>query len=167
MFSKTLYFRWDEFRHRYMPTCMLPEEHDIRLTPKQGRGTCEIAAWLSVEFSLHSINEMINALRDLSSSRVPNGNFGLGNGNWTLVTGEYVFICSEYIRPRPVLMTTEQALYILEQYKSFLERNHKKRHPPEPIDVEFIAEGQEAIDMYNALDGTHGSPFDTDEPIMD
>ncbi|MCX8579093.1 hypothetical protein J3U35_06520 [Gilliamella sp. B2717] len=38
---------------------------------------------------------------------------------------------------------------MLEQYKAFLEGDYNDpNNPPDPIDVEFIAEGQEAIDIY-------------------
>lgn len=48
----------------------------------------------------------------------------------------------------------------MEQYKVFLEEDYNDpNNPPDPIDVEFIAEGQDAIDMYNGLEGSHLVPY--------
>ena len=77
-----------------------------------------------------------------------------------LITGNYVFIGTEYVEEQQVIMTKEQLLYVLEQYKAFLEGDFKDpNNPPDPIDVEFIAEGQEAIDIYNGLPNSHLVPY--------
>lgn len=86
--------------------------------------------------------------------------FGIGNAHWVLITGNYVFIGTEYVEEQQVIMTKEQLLYVLEQYKAFLEGDFKdSNNPPDPIDVEFIAEGQEAIDIYNGLPNSHLVPY--------
>ena len=68
--------------------------------------------------------------------------FAVGNAHWVLITGDYVFIGTEYVEEQQVILTREQLLYILEQYKAFLEGNDEDpNNPPASIDVEFIAEG--------------------------
>ena len=157
MKNRKIYFYWIDFYENFRPSGMLPEEN-IRYTPKQGNGVCEIAAWLGndLQYSINSVNIWINNLTDLANSRAPDGMFGVGNAHWVLITGDYVFIGTEYVERQQVILTREQLLYILEQYKAFLEGNYEDpNNPPAPIDVEFIAEGQEAVDLYNSLEGSH------------
>lgn len=159
MLNKKIYFIWKDGEYRMSAT---REEEDIRYTPKEGYGICEIGSWLTTDLptGINSVNIWINNLIDLENSRAPDGMFGIGNAHWVLVTGDYVFIGTEYVEEQQVIMTREQILYVLEQYKSFLEGNYKDpNNPPDPIDVEFIAEGQEAIDIYNSLEGTHQVPY--------
>ncbi|WP_218964610.1 hypothetical protein, partial [Snodgrassella alvi] len=70
------------------------DDENIRYTPKQGYGVCEIADWLWTElgFSINSVNIWINNLTDLENSRAPDGMFGIGNAHWVLIKGDYVFI---------------------------------------------------------------------------
>ena len=146
----------DSYKEFY-PSGMLPEEN-IWYTPKQGNGVCEITAWLGneLQYSINSVNIWINNLTDLANSEAPDGMFGVGNAHWVLITGDYVFIGTEYVEEQQVILTREQLLYVLEQYKAFLEGNYEDpNNPPAPIDVEFIAEGQEAVDLYNSLEGSH------------
>ena len=123
-----------------------------------GFGAREIADWLRVDiqYSINSVNIWINNLTDLANSRAPDGMFAVGNAHWVLITGDYVFIGNEYVEKQQVILTREQLLYVLEQYKAFLEGNYEDpNNPPAPIDVEFIAEGQAAVDLYNSLEGSH------------
>jgi hypothetical protein len=127
-----------------------------------GFGAREIADWLASDLptGINSVNIWINNLTDLENSRAPDGWFGIGNAHWVLITGDYVFIGTEYVEEQQVIMTREQLLYVLEQYKAFLEGDYNDpNNPPDPIDVEFIAEGQDAIDMYNGLEGSHLVPY--------
>ena len=157
MKNRKIYLYWTDFYDEFCPSGMLPEEN-IRYTPKQGYGVCEIACFLldEIQYSVNSVNIWINNLTDLANSRAPDGMCGVGNAHWVLITGDYVFIGTEYVEEQQVILTREQLLYVLEQYKAFLEGNYEDpNNPPAPIDVEFIAEGQEAVDLYNSLEGSH------------
>lgn len=67
---------------------------------------------------------------------------------------DLVFICCEYVEEQKVIMTIDQLLYILMQYKEFLEGNYNDpANPPASLDIEFIAEGKDALDMYCKLTG--------------
>jgi hypothetical protein len=159
--NRLIYYWWIPDYKKFSPSGREYSEN-MRFAPKQGRGVCEIASWLSTElqYSINSVNIWINNLTDLEHSRAPDGMFGIGNAHWVLITGDYVFIGTEYVEEQQVIMTREQLLYVLEQYKAFLEGDYNDpNNPPDPIDVEFIAEGQEAIDMYNGLEGSHLVPY--------
>lgn len=159
MINKKMYFIWHEGKYILSGTT---EDEDIRNVPKQGYGICEIAAWLATDLptGIDSVNVWINNLTDLENSRSPNGMFGIGNAHWVLATNNYVFIGTEYVEGQQVLINKEQLLFILRKYKGCLEGIYKDRYnPPEPINVELIAEGQEAIDLYNGLEGSHQVPY--------
>ncbi len=124
-----------------------------------GYGSRELAGWLSddIQYSLNSIDIWINNLTNLPSSRAPDGFFGMGNAHWVMVTKNMVFIANEYVQEQRVLLTIDQLLYILEQYKAFLGGNYTDPDfPPKPIDVEYIAEGEEAMRIYATLKDSHG-----------
>ncbi|WP_241587751.1 DUF5376 domain-containing protein [Rosenbergiella epipactidis] len=161
MKNRKIYLFWIDDYKNFYPSGMLPGEN-IRYTPKQGYGVCEIAAWLGndLQYSVNSVNIWINNLTNLENSRAPDGMFGIGNAHWVLITGDYVFIGTEYVEEQQVIISREQLLYVLEQYKTFLEGNYKDpNNTPDAIDLEFIAEGQEAIDLYNGLEGSHLVPY--------
>lgn len=158
MISRRIYYWWAPEYKKHTPSGREPGEN-IRYAPKQGYGICELASWLSgdIQYAPHSVDIWINDLTNLSSSRAPDGFFGMGNAHWVMVTQDKVFIACEYIEEQRVLLTTEQLLYVLEKYRAFLGGNYSDPNfPPEPIDVEYIAEGKEAMELYAALEGSHG-----------
>nr|WP_282554504.1 hypothetical protein [Providencia sp. G1(2023)] len=63
----------------------------------------------------------LNNLTNLESSQAPDGFFGIGNAHWVMVTNNLVFIACEYVKEQRVILTVEQLIYILEQYKEFLQ----------------------------------------------
>lgn len=76
-----------------------------------------------------------------------------------MVTQGKVFIGCEYVQDQQVLLTIEQTLYVLEQYRSFLEGSYTKDYSPEPIDVEYLAEGHDAATQYASLEGAYCLPY--------
>lgn len=128
---------------------------------KAGYGASEIAAWLSSDFpnGINSIDIWIKNLISLGSGITTDGNFGMGNAHWVMVTQDRVFIGCEYVEEQQVLLTIEQILYVLGQYRLFLEGSYTKDFPPEPIDVEYLAEGRDAITQYESLDGAYCLPY--------
>lgn len=125
-------------------------------------GAGAIAAFLGAEiqYSTHSIDIWVNNLTDLEHSRAPDGDFGEGNAFSIFITGDYVFIGTQYAEESQVLMTRAQFLHALEQYRVFLDGDYEDpENPPAIINVEFIAGGQEAVDMYNNLPNSHGVPY--------
>ncbi|NCH65293.1 hypothetical protein EHJ11_21080 [Cronobacter turicensis] len=160
MYSRKIYLRWSNFNEQFIPTALGPGE-DLRCVPKQGYGASEIAAWLSSDFpnGINSIDIWIKNLINLGSVITTDGNFGMGNAHWVMVTQDRVFIGCEYVEEQQVLLTIKQTLYVLEQYRLFLEGSYTKDFPAEPIDVEYLAEGRDAITQYESLDGAHCLPY--------
>lgn len=160
MYSRIIYLRWSNFSEKFVPTALAPSE-DVRYAPKQGYGVSEVAAWLSSDFpnGIYSIDIWIKNLTKLASGTTTDGNFGMGNAHWVMVTQNRVFIGCEYVEEQQVLLTIEQTLYVLEQYRLFLEGSYTKDFPPEPIDVEYLAEGKDAIIQYESLDGAYCLPY--------
>lgn len=126
-----------------------------------GYGAREISGWLSndIQYGLHSVDNWIKKLNDLASGKTTDGNFGIGNAHWVMVTKDKVFIGCEYVEEQQVLLTIEQTLYVLEQYRSFLEGAYTKEHPPEPIDIEYLSEGKYAVAQYESLEGAYCLPY--------
>ena len=124
-----------------------------------GYGTREIAAWLiceihgksSVDIWLYNINKVRN---DDSCD----GDFGIGNAHWVFLTNNHAMIFCEYDEESKVLLSFDQLEFILEQYKISL--SFKKNEEPNPMDIEYIAEGDEAVRIYSSLDGAHTYPFE-------
>lgn len=151
MIDKKIYFIWDGGFKRFCPTGSLPHEK-MRDTPKQGYGIFQIATWLDIEidYSKAKVNNWIN---DLKSAESDLGDI-YANAILLCMIGEYIFLYNIYNRGGEVLLSREQFLYILEQYGAFL--NQEKTYEecfPQPIDVEIIAEGKDAFDIYSKLIG--------------
>lgn len=160
MHNGTIYLGWSDFIGGFLPTAVGHGE-DIRCSLKQGNGVSEIADWLSSDLpnGCGSVDIWIKNLTDLTSGKTTEGNFGIGNAHWVMVTQGKVFIGCEYVEEQQVLLTIDQTLYILEQYRAFLLGKYTKKYPPEPIGIEYIAEGKEAITQYEALDGAYCLPY--------
>ncbi|WP_264041848.1 hypothetical protein [Pectobacterium carotovorum] len=126
-----------------------------------GYGAREIAGWLSndIQYGTHSVDIWVKNLTALASGKITDGNFGIGNAHWVMVTQGKVFIGCEYVEEQQVLLTIEQTLYVLEQYRSFLDGSYTEDYPPEPIDVEYLAEGLAAVTQYESLEGSYCLPY--------
>ncbi|WPU25174.1 hypothetical protein RI049_10715 [Cedecea neteri] len=160
MYSKKLYLRWSDFHNHFVPTA-LEDDENIRHTPRQGYGVCAIAGWLSSDLSwgVNSLDIWVKNLTDLASGKENDGNFGIGNAYCVMVTQDKVFIGCEYSEHLQILLTIEQTLYMLEQYRAFLEGIYTKEYPPEPIDVEYLSEGKYAVLQYESLEGAYCLPY--------
>ena len=86
------------------------------------------------------------------------GDFGIGNAHWVFLTSNHAMIFCEYSSESKVLLYFDQLEYILEQYKNSL--NVSKEEKPDPIDIEYIAEGDDAVKIYSSLDGAYTYPFE-------
>ncbi|MDI2113788.1 YacL family protein [Commensalibacter nepenthis] len=121
MITRKIYFLWGKYR--YYPSGYSFGQNIADL-PSQGFGACAIAHWLSseIERSVDLVDNWISKLQDLNKSQKSNSFY---NGEyWELhVKNQYVFICNDYLDEQKVIMTIEQFLYVLEQYKIFLKKN--------------------------------------------
>lgn len=157
MITAKIYPRWFEDFKKFLLIGTNPNNKE-----EKSDGAGAIAAFLGgeIQYSTDSIDMWVSYLTDLEHSDVPDGNFGEGNAFSVFITGDYVFIGTEYAEESQVLMTRAQLLHALEQYRIFLDGDYEDHeNPPAIINVEFIAGGQEAVDMYNNLPNSHGVPY--------
>ena len=157
MFNDKIYFIWDEVAGGFMPTSgkiyKNSEGHEL------GYGVREISQWLASEIhGVSSIDFWLSNLQKLRSGITDDGDFGLGNAHWTFFTENHVMISCEYVDNLKVLLFFEQFEYVLQQYKDFLCANKDKE--PDSIDIEYIAEGDEAVRIYSSLNGAYTYPFE-------
>ncbi|WP_241597612.1 hypothetical protein [Rosenbergiella epipactidis] len=159
MMNDQIIFWWNEKSNLFIPTG--GKIHTTSNGVVLGYGAREISGWLSndIQYGLHSVNAWIKNLTDLASGKSTDGNFGLGNAHWVMVTQGRVFIGCEYVEEQQVLLTIEQTLYVLEQYRSFLEGSYTEEYPPEAIDVEYLSEGKDAVTQYESLEGAYCLPY--------
>lgn len=159
MLNDKIIFWWDENSNLFVPVGgKIRNSFDGGVL---GYGAREISGWLSndIQYGIHSVDIWVKNLTELASGQTTEGNFGIGNAHWVMVTHDKVFIGCEYVEEQQVLLTIEQTLYVLEQYRLFLEGSYTKDCPPEPIDVEYLAEGRDAITQYESLDGAYFLPY--------
>ncbi|MBC3944831.1 hypothetical protein H8S21_05775 [Erwinia persicina] len=159
MLNDKIIFWWDENSNLFVPVGgKIRNSFDGGVL---GYGAREISGWLSndIQYGIHSVDIWVKNLTALASGKTTEGNFGIGNAHWVMVTHDKVFIGCEYVEEQQVLLTIEQTLYVLEQYRLFLEGSYTKDSPPEPIDVEYLAEGRDAITQYESLDGAYCLPY--------
>ncbi|MCO7256557.1 hypothetical protein KSI86_20590 [Dickeya oryzae] len=159
MLNDRITFWWSEKSNLFIPI-----GGEIRNTLRGdvlGYGAREIAGWLSndIQYGVNSVDIWVKNLTDFSSGKITDGNFGIGNAHWVMVTQDKVLIGCEYVEEQRVLLTIEQTLYVLEQYRAFLAGSYTKDYPPESIDVEYFAEGSNAVTQYESLEGAYCLPF--------
>jgi hypothetical protein len=119
-------------------------------------GASEVANWLAVEaeYSSNAIQwyekQIINY-----DVKITNTNFiGSGNAHHIFSTGDYVFLLCEYVDDQKVLLTKDACLSALRSYRAFLDSDYKNPEiQPEPFEVEYIAEGEEALSEFIGLGG--------------
>lgn len=129
--------------------------HDRWMPTGNTEGSLEVAYWLNDDvFRKNTIDWFVKQLNEFDFSSKQTNYIGSGNAHHVFSTGEHVFLMCEYVDDQKVLLTKEQCLYALEQYRAFLSRNfRKKTFTPVPFDIEYIAEGDEAIIKFNELGG--------------
>lgn len=159
MLNDQITFWWNRKSNLFIPVggAIRNKSDDKNL----GYGAREVAGWLSndIQYGVRSVDLWIKNLTDLTSGKSTDGNFGIGNAHWVMVTQDRVFIGCEYVEEQQVLLTIEQTLYVLEQYRSFLEGSYTKKQPPEPIEIEYLSEGKDAVAQYESLEGAYCLPY--------
>ena len=122
-------------------------------------GSSAIADWLGqdIQYSKRSVDNWISIINDVASGIRESGYQGTGNTHSVMVTDDWVFIECEYVEEQKVFMSVQQALFALEKYKSFLvSRENHSKEIPSPFEVEYEAEGEEALDKYLDTGGSLG-----------
>lgn len=122
--------------------------------PVANAGGEEIAAWLSNDVR-ESVSETINTIESISQGKSPEGYIGTGNAHSLMAAGGYVFLRCEFGDELKVLLTYQQAITALKNYQEFL-KTVKVGQEPKPFEVEYEAEGEEALKRYEATGGSLG-----------
>lgn len=108
-----------------------------------------LASWLSDDVG--STNAALEYSRRLNEIKVTafGGYFGSGNSFHVRVANGFVFIENQFLEDRCVLLKIDDTLFLLSQYKKFLEDGRRgQEYPPEAMSVSFEMEGPPAMDYY-------------------
>lgn len=157
MFNDKIYFYWDDSIKDFCLSGGKLYKSNDGVTV--GYGTREIATWLICEIhGKNSVNIWLDNIKKVRNDDSFDGDFGIGNAHWVLLTNNHAMIFCEYSEESKVLLYFDQLEYILEQYKNALCVSKGKK--PDPIDIEYLAEGDEAVRIYSSLDGAYTYPFE-------
>ena len=160
MFNDKIEFYWNDISKRFRLKSRGLYKSPNGMTV--GYGAREIADWIDCEIhGISSVDIWLDNINKARSDDSCDGDFGIGNAHWVFLTNNHAMIFCEYDEETKVLLSFEQLEFILEQYKIFLSSNeYNKNEEPDPIDIEYIAEGDEAVRIYSSLDGAHTYPFE-------
>lgn len=140
-----LEFVW--FNGRFIPNC------------HSGDGGVTLAGYLmsDMQTSVASINRITKLIDDVAQGRAKPGYMGGGNSCSICMINNMVFIEEMYYEEYKILISNEQFLHVLEEYKRHIDADYDDPNTiPPPIEFEYIAEGDEAYDLYEATGGSLG-----------
>lgn len=114
-------------------------------------GSREISHWLSgdIQDSIREIDELIVQYSEFAEQKKSGIYLGTGNAHSEFAHENFIYLYCQFDEEQKVLLTTEQMIPILEQYKTFIVGGFK----PCTIEVEYLAEGQEAEDQFLKIAG--------------
>ena len=144
MINSKIGFYWFDEWQKFIPVSII----------NQGVGSQELAAWLDNDIgdNLSSIDYVIDNFKEHIST---NKTFAYsGNAHTCFFKEKHLLIECQYIENHAVLLSFDQIFYILEQYKKFVTSSCKYNDLailPDPIDIEIISEGIEAINLFEQL----------------
>ena len=130
--------------------------HDKRWIPTGNtEGSLEVATWLDNDVvEKNTITWLIQQFNEFNFSVKKTNYICSGNAHHVFSTGEHIFLMCEYADDQKVLLTKEQCLIALEKYRAFLSSDYKNPSiTPEPFEIEYIAEGEEALAKFTELGG--------------
>ena len=118
-------------------------------------GGSAISGWLGsdIQYSQNVLNDWFNIFKEITNgSRAP-GYQGTGNSHSVLAIGDFVFIECEHLEKKKVFLTMQQMFDVLKNYQLFLQSDYK-HIAPEEFEVEYVAEGGEALEKYLETGGS-------------
>jgi hypothetical protein len=124
-------------------------------------GAVTLAEWLSSEMqrSVSLIDDTIKWLSKITPDGWEGSYIRNGNAFDVMVVGEQVFVDREYMNDRQVLLNRDQVILILERYRDFVNSDiENPNFHAESIEVEYLAEGEEAAKRYAKAGGTWTIP---------
>ncbi len=113
-------------------------------------GAEEIASWLSDDVvSMNGAKEWIERLTPLALSGDKSCYLGMGNAHHVNFAKGMIFLECEFVERLKVLIDINALIRFLNDYLTFRDNAFRgKDLPPEPLLVEYVAEGQAAKDFY-------------------
>jgi hypothetical protein len=117
-----------------------------------------LSSWLSDDVgSTASAVDVISKLNAVANGLREGGYLGTGNAYSLMAVGEKVFIECQYSEEMKVFLTRTQAISALDRYKRFLlSRSESPNRPPACFEVEYEAEGINALHRYKETGGSTG-----------
>jgi uncharacterized protein YacL (UPF0231 family) len=114
-------------------------------------GGAAIANWLAsdIQYSLKTLDEWLECFSEIANATRPGGYQGTGNAFSVYAHGQHALLECEFSENLKAYLTTDQIMNVLLQYKTFLQNEF--RHPsfrPSPFEVEYLAEGDAAQQLY-------------------
>lgn len=119
-------------------------------------GSMAIANWLGsdIQYSLKTLNEWLGIVSEVSNATRQGGYQGTGNTFSVYAHGVHALLECEYSESLKVYLKTDQVTEALLQYKSFLQSEFRDpAFRPTPFEVEYVAEGDSAKQIYLANGG--------------
>ena len=110
-------------------------------------GAEELADWLAndIQYGKANVDDWLRELAAVQAGTEPDGYFGAGNAHDLCSNRDYVYLQCLFVPEGKVLMTHAQARDVLTKYRAFLDHGwDDPKNPPEPFEVEYLAEGKEA-----------------------
>lgn len=144
MINSKIEFYWFDEWQKFIPVAIID----------QGVGSQELASWLDNDIgnNLSSIDYVIDNFKEHIST---NETFAYsGNAHTCFFKKKHLLIECQYVENHAALLSFDQIFYLLEQYKKFVINSYKYNDPeisPNPIDIEIISEGVEAINLFEQL----------------
>jgi hypothetical protein len=140
----TISFRWSTVLERY----------DAGMTG--AIGVIELGSWLSndIQTSRNSVDFWLKRIGAVASGEINGGYLGTGNAHTVMAGVNGVYIQCEYVEERKIFLSCVESLSVLSKYRAFLESDFCNRDDvPEPIEFEYEAEGEEALERYAQTGG--------------
>lgn len=122
-------------------------------------GASEITAWLSDDLPRgnNSITYWLDKFNAIATSEIEAGYLGTGNAHHVRAIGGFVFLECQFDDEMKVLLTHEQIISVLQNYRVFVSDDcGDPAHMPPPFEVEYEASGEEALDRYLEAGGKLG-----------
>lgn len=122
-------------------------------------GAKAIARWLGddIQYSVRDVEEWMEVFSEVAKGNKRGGYQGTGNTHSVMAVGEVVYIECEYVEEQKVFLTQQQIGEVLRRYMDFLKGDYKSSWAvAQPFEIEYEAEGQEALDKYLEIGGSLG-----------
>lgn len=134
------------------------KRYDVSV-PGERIGTVTLASWLSndLQTNIEGIREWTNWINEVAAGQRQGGYLGTGNAHSVMAVGQHVYIESEHVEYQKVFLSHDQIVELLKKYSEFVTGEmDDPDNPPKPVEVEYLAEGEDAANLYAETGGSWG-----------